>query len=103
MIEYRLFHPTFGYCGTLDRCGWLGADEVLLDLKTGGPEDWHAYQLAAYSNCLPNPLARRRIAVHLRADGGYFIREYPNKDFHQHWQVFAACVVIWQAKHKQRR
>jgi hypothetical protein len=103
MIEHRLFHPVFAYCGTLDRCGWLGGDEVVLDLKTGGPADWHAHQLAAYSNCLPNPLARRRIAVHLKACGAYSIREYPNTEFHRHWQVFAACLVIWQAKHRKAR
>jgi hypothetical protein len=71
LIEYRLYHPGFGYSSTLDREGSIGSDDYLLDIKTGGPEEWHGYQLAGYSQCLPQPLARKRLTVHLKANGRY--------------------------------
>lgn len=100
--EYRLYHAVFGYCGTLDRQGTIGTSDYLLDIKTGGPEDWHGYQLAGYSQCFPNALSRRRLTVHLNANGRYTTREYPLDRFASDWQIFSASVVIWQAKHKKR-
>lgn len=102
LIEYRLYHPGFGYCGTLDRQGSIGSSDYILDLKTGGPEDWHAYQLAGYSHCFPNALSRKRLTVHLKATGRYTTREYELNRFASDWQVFSASVVIWQAKNKKR-
>jgi hypothetical protein len=102
LIEYRLYHPRFGYCGTLDRQASIGSGDYLLDIKTGGPEEWHGYQLAGYSQCLSNPLARKRLTVHLQANGRYTTREYPLERFAYDWQVFAASVVIWQANNKKR-
>ena len=32
--ETRLVHPTWGYCGTPDKAGFLGTDRVGLDVKT---------------------------------------------------------------------
>lgn len=102
LIEYRLFHPVSGYCGMLDRLGMIGNFEYLLDIKTGGPQDWHGYQMAAYSQCLPHPHFRKRMTVHLRANGSYATREHELTKFAYDWQVFAAATVIWQAKHRKR-
>jgi hypothetical protein len=102
LIEYRLFHPVFGYCGTLDRQGVIGSDEYLIDLKTGGPEEWHGYQLAGYSQCFPNAFSRKRLTVHLKANGRYTTREHSLVQFASDWQVFSASVVIWHAQNKKR-
>lgn len=102
LIEYRLFHPVSGYCGMLDRLGTIGSAEYLLDIKTGDSQDWHGYQLAAYSQCLPNPHSRKRMTVHLRANGAYSTREHELAKFAYDWQVFAAATVVWQAKHRKR-
>ena len=102
LIEYRLFHPVFGYCGTLDRLGTIGNVEYVLDIKTGGPDEWHGYQIAAYSHCLPSPHSRKRMTVHLRANGSFSTREHELPTLPYHWQVFAAATVIWQAKHRKR-
>jgi hypothetical protein len=102
LIEYRLFHPVSGYCGMLDRLGTIGTAEYLLDIKTGEHQEWHGYQMAAYSQCLPNPHSRKRMTVHLRANGSYSTREHELPTFPYHWQVFAAATVIWQAKHRKR-
>jgi len=102
LSEYRMYHPGFGYCGTLDRQGTIGKNDYILDIKTGGPEEWHAYQLAGYSQCFSNALARKRLTVHLKANGRYTTREYAPDRFASDWQVFSASVVIWQAKNKKR-
>lgn len=102
LSEYRLYHPGFGYCGTLDRQGAIGTSDYILDIKTGEPEEWHAYQLAGYSQFFRNALARKRLTVHLKATGRYTTREYPLDRFASDWQVFSASVVIWQAKNKKR-
>lgn len=102
LIEYRLFHSLAGYCGTLDRLGTIGTTEYLLDIKTGDAQEWHGYQIAAYSQCLPNPHSRKRMTVHLRANGSYSTREYPLTAFPYEWQVFAAATVIWYARHRKR-
>lgn len=101
-MEYRLYHSVFGYCGTLDRQGMISGTEYLIDLKTGTPEDWHGNQLAGYSQCLPNAFSRKRMTVHLKANGRYTTREYGLDRFAYDWQVFSASVVVWQAKNKKR-
>jgi hypothetical protein len=102
LIEYLLFQPLSGYCGMLDRVGTIGATEYLIDIKTGDPQDWHGYQLAAYSQCLANPHSRKRMTVHLRANGSYSAREHALTAFPYDWQVFAAAAVVWHAKHRRR-
>ena len=102
LIEYILFQPVSGYCGMLDRLGTIGTTEYLIDIKTGDPQDWHGYQLAAYSQCVPNPHSRNRMTVHLRANGSYSTREHALTAFPYDWQVFAAAAVVWHAKHRRR-
>jgi hypothetical protein len=102
LIEYLLFQAVSGYCGMLDRVATIGTTEYLIDIKTGDPQDWHGYQLAAYSQCLPNPHSRKRMTVHLRANGSYSTREHALTAFPYDWQVFAAAVVVWHAKHRRR-
>ena len=102
LIEYLLFQPVSGYCGMLDRVGAIGTTEYLIDIKTGDPQDWHGYQLAGYSQCLPNPHSRKRMTVHLRANGSYSTREHALTAFPYDWQVFAAAAVVWHAKHRRR-
>ena len=102
LIEYLLFQPVSGYCGMLDRVGTIGTTEYLIDIKTGDPQGWHGYQLAAYSQCLPNPHCRKRMTVHLRANGSYSTREHALTAFAYDWQVFAAAAVVWHAKHRRR-
>jgi hypothetical protein len=102
LIEYRLFHSASGYCGMLDRLGTIGKAEYLLDIKTGEHQEWHGYQMAAYSQCLPNPQSRKRMTVHLRGNGSYSTREHELPTFPYQWQVFAAATVVCHAKHRKR-
>ena len=102
LIEYLLFQSVSGYCGMLDRLGTIGTTEYLIDIKTGDPHDWHGYQLAAYSQCLPNPHSRKRMTVHLRANGSYSSREHALTALPYDWHVFAAAAVVWHARHRRR-
>jgi hypothetical protein len=47
--ERRLYHPGRGYCGTLDGIFGIDGKRVLVDIKTGDPDDAGAHlQTAAY-------------------------------------------------------
>lgn len=108
LIEHPIYHPIYGYAGTLDRTGNIENDfdrEILLDIKTGtiymesvGP------QTAAYEEALRKEIGgtkRRRFAVKLMDSGEFkFISCENGLDF----DVFknAASVVNW-TNQKHRR
>lgn len=48
-IEHRIEIPESNISGTLDRLIRMDGKEFLVDLKTGGPEPWHRWQVALYS------------------------------------------------------
>jgi hypothetical protein len=107
-IERMIYHPTYGYCGTLDRTGNIEEDyekEILLDIKSGtvyiesvGP------QTAAYEEALRHEIGgkkRRRFAVKLMDTGEFKLIPCTNTlDF----EVFknAVSVVNW-VNRKHRR
>lgn len=103
-IEERVYHPAFGYAGTLDRTGMVRGELAVLDIKkmmTLGPVI--GLQLAAYKEarncgCVAEQRITRRYALGLRADGTYRLQPYddPN-DF----AVFASLLTIrnWRMKH----
>jgi len=64
-VEQPTYHSQYLYAGTPD----ADSDEWDVDRKTGACADWHALQLALYSNFHPNARARRRIIVRLQANG----------------------------------
>ena len=74
LIEYQSWHRQFLYAGTLDRVGQLNGKSVLADIKTGGQEDWHALQTAAYSLLVDKVDAR--IAIYLKEDGTYLVEKH---------------------------
>jgi hypothetical protein len=86
MNEQRLYHPTLGYAGTIDRMAWLevvGPENWALDIKTslaGDPS--YGVQLAGYQGLLEaqgEPIAdQRRGSIHLYPDATYKLVEYRN-------------------------
>lgn len=64
-VEQPIYHPQYLYAGTPD----VWDDSTDVDRKTGACADWHALQLALYSNFHPNARARRRIIVRLQPNG----------------------------------
>lgn len=98
LIE-KQFISHYGYAGTIDRYGSLpktaifpNGSRAVVDFKTGEIPDWVALQLSAYAMRMnPNPnIARtiRRIALALRADGTYRVREFPQASWDTDWSNF---------------
>jgi len=71
--------------------GW--GMSAVVDIKTGAIADWVAYQLAPYAVWAAgdNPKRAeyiRRIALRLKADGSYTVREFPCCSFRMDWAQF---------------
>lgn len=99
-IESPVWSSLFGYAGTLDRVVNFGHGiDCIVDIKTGGVEDWHQLQTAAYQLALEMPADR--MAVYLRDDGTYSARSHtdPNDS-----KVFLAAVAVanWKLNHGGR-
>jgi hypothetical protein len=97
--EYRDYHPTYLYAGTMDRTGTFPDSSLaVVDWKTGLVVPGHGLQLAAYANLLKHPRRYRRIAVKLNDDGTYRIHEYPQSTFERDWAIFLAGLACfnWQ-------
>jgi len=93
LIEHQVFDKTWRYAGILDRTGTIGQMRLVVDLKTGAPQKWHALQLAAYCMTLDKPRLYRRFVVGLRNDGTYAAKEFTglvDKDF----AVFTAALTV---------
>ena len=71
-MEQPAMSKRLNLAGTADRVGHdHGGIPLVLDFKTGGPQNWHGLQLALYDLIYDDiePEQRRRVALHLRRDG----------------------------------
>lgn len=92
-IEIRLCDPLYQFAGTLDR--WD------LDIKSGQPERWHIYQIAAYAH-----LARvNRLSitpyqtVYLQEDGSRpQVVKYNPRDLMRAGETFLCALNVHRAK-----
>lgn len=93
MVEWRVFHPTYRYAGTLDRRGMLFKCDAVADIKTGAPQRATSVQTAAYAMALDPKHGQKlkRYAVHLQEDGNFKLIEYKDpRDF----IVFIAALTL---------
>lgn len=67
-IEQPRAHRQYPYAGTPDIVGVLAGSLVVVDIKSGGPEPWHAVQVQAYMRMVDR--AARGLIVYLDEDGG---------------------------------
>jgi hypothetical protein len=95
-IEHRLAHKSLNYAGTIDRI----SVDLVLDIKSGQPEDWHRLQAAAYLAMLENPMGRTRYGLYLGPRGTYGLTEYTRREFPRDWAVFQSALNIhnWRGK-----
>lgn len=96
-VEKFRYAPTFNFCGTPDRIGYLGnGTPCVIDIKTGPAQKWHALQLAAYEEFVSNSreVGYRRYGVQLKPDGRYVMTEYPPEQLQNDWAAFLACLTI---------
>lgn len=94
LIEWQGYHPTLGFCGTVDREGTCGDSLEQLDIKTGTEEKWHRYQTAGYWILRQNKDAARG-CVYISEDGTY--RKVMHED-PSDIRVFMAALTIYNAK-----
>lgn len=100
LIEKPVYHPVMRYAGTLDRFGRVDGLNSVVDIKSSaqlypsvGP------QLAAYERALPPEcLAVKRLAVQLKGDGTYTLKEYAEPT---DWPLFCSLLTVrtWCAMH----
>lgn len=76
-VEQFVCDKELGIAGCLDITGTISGRKILIDIKTGGPSDWHPVQLAAYGK-LGRIQDYYRYDLHLRNNGSYTL-----KDFHR--------------------
>lgn len=107
VVEQPVYNTTHRYAGTLDRCGLLPRSYglVLVDIKTGQPQQATGPQTAAYLAALPRTdRARTRIAVYLQPDGRYAMVTHDDRnDFNIFLAALtytrcAATLTNWRAK-----
>jgi len=99
-IENASWHPVYRYAGRIDRVGGANGKKIVLDIKSGAPEPWHALQLAAYAGLMAKPLAWERWAVYLADDGSYSVREYPKAMHLQDFSTFLNALAITNWKRR---
>lgn len=104
LIEYRSFHPSHKYAGTLDRTGNLGGNVLncLLDIKTNDAQEWVRYQLAAYAAFFDSPRKYIRMSVELHADGSYRLKEFACRHWQSDINVFMSALNVYRAKRERR-
>ena len=92
-IELPVRSNRYGYAGRLDRVSTL----ILVDLKSGSPEPWHALQTAAYLEAWRETIGRprkfcTRMSVYLRENGTPAVQEHEDST---DLRVFLALAQVY--------
>jgi len=82
------------YAGTPDRIRTT-PPRLLVDVKTGTYETWHAIQAAAYVNMLDDSFGYNRYGLYLQSSGKYQIREFPRAEYARDLSVFQSALNIY--------
>lgn len=83
VIEHKVYHKTFGYCGMCDRVYKYPYGLAMVDIKAGTEQVTHKLQTAAYAMAWDHeqgPLRKisRRFALYLFNNGKYKLVEHPH-------------------------
>ena len=94
LVEKRLIHSVFQYCGKMDLVVTDGKDNILIDFKTSQAKysTW-PIQLMAYAEMLKNNgvAVDRMACVRLKNDGsGVHFDEYKTKS--EYWNTFLSAL-----------
>lgn len=84
-IEWIGFEENYGYCGTIDRAGWVGNEFWVLDIKTTASPTKENYiatccQTKAYAMMLESIYLCKRKILYLRKDGSYRLVDCEEKE-----------------------
>lgn len=96
--EVRLCHILMQYAGTADFIGYIQDELTLIDFKsTYTVSDMTCgVQLEAYSQALKSMgvVVQRKKILHLKRDGRFDLRDYPEND-PARWRVFGALKTVY--------
>jgi hypothetical protein len=101
--EARLCDAVLGFAGTVDRVRSIHDRHAVIDIKSGTPAPWHGVQLAAYADLVKVAFSwptLNRYGLYLRPDGTYALKPYLDRS---DWDVFRACLTIWQFQQRTNR
>lgn len=110
--ERRLFHSTFFYTGIMDGIFWRGGrGHVLIDIKTGDPEDSACHlQTAAYESAwramtgIKEPIERWAVQLTPRNRVPYRIKDYSGRpSAASDLGKWLACLCVYNEQRVRRR
>ena len=96
--EIRLYSEIYQFTGKPDATGLLNGLPAIVDCKSGTIEPWVALQLAGYE--ILKGSRHHRIAVRLKPDGQYSVKEFKDR---QDRQIFLAALACYNWKKNNRR
>lgn len=106
LSETPLHHTMYGYAGRLDLAAQTAQGLAVVQIKTGGVQDWVALQTAAelelvVANCdvaKPDWRRAKRFGLSLRPDGTYKVRRFADR---RDFDVFLAALACakWKREH----
>lgn len=89
--EEPLYHPQYFYAGTPD--AW-NVEEVV-EIKTGKPQTWVRYQLAAQA-AMCN--VRQRVCVELPGNGTYRAYQFRAAEYRRDFDVFLSALTVYRVR-----
>lgn len=105
-IEMPVYSTVYLYAGTLDRIVSFPDNDktglAVLDIKSGVVTPETGLQTAAYALAyheMTGILPTKRMAIHLKEDGGYRAQAYDNRE---DYNDFLSCLRVfrWRQRHK---
>jgi len=104
--EFRVYHPTFRYAGTLDLFGKVNGSPAFIDIKRSFlAGDVTGLQLAAYHEayCAQEKVGKsaKRFALRLSETGPYRLQEFTDRN---DFSIFMALLAVkrWREKHQPK-
>jgi len=104
--EFRVYHPTFRYAGTLDLFGKVNGSPAFIDIKRSFlAGDVTGLQLAAYHAAFyaqeREGKSAKRFALRLSETGPYRLQEFTDRN---DFSIFMALLAVkrWREKHQPK-
>lgn len=89
--ERMLYHPIYFYAGQPD----AEDAETVVEIKTGKPQSWVKYQLAAQAAMTK---AKQRVCVELPGNGTYRAYQFRAADYRRDLDVFLSALTVYRAR-----
>ena len=101
-IEFKVQSKTLGIRGRIDRAGLMKGKRTICDYKTGSINPAVGLQLCLGGHLLDPSHWWQRVAIQLKPDGTYSMKQFPLISWHADLQTALACarVARWKISNK---